>query len=77
MQGIGRTGDYTIFVEDDNGCIETETITLNEPDLILPNVSNMLYDYNSDGIGTEISCFGLFDGWALSTPSGGYPGTQG
>lgn len=74
---ILAAGDYTIFVEDDNGCIEDETITLNEPDLILPNVSNMLYDYNSDGIGTEISCFGLFDGWALSTPSGGFPGTQG
>ncbi len=74
---ILSAGTYSLFVEDDNGCDEDTTITLNEPDLILPNVSNMLYDYNSDGIGTEVSCFGLFDGWALSTPSGGYSGTQG
>ena len=70
-------GTYTLYVEDDNNCTEQEIVVLNEPDLILPNVTNMFYDFNSDGIGTEISCFGLFDGWALSAPIGGYAGTQG
>ena len=74
---ILSAGTYTLFVEDDNGCEENETITLNEPNLILPNITDTLYDFDEDGIGTEVSCFGLFDGWALSSPTGGYPGVQG
>ena len=70
-------GSYTLYATDANGCIEDTTIVLNEPDIILPTVTNTLYDFNGDGIGTEISCFGLFDGWALSSPIGGYPGSQG
>ena len=36
-----------------------------------------MYDFDEDGLGTKVSCFGLFDGWALSSPTGGYPGVQG
>ena len=71
------SGSYTLFVTDANGCPEDTTIILNEPDQISPNIQVELYDFNSDGIGTEVSCFGLFDGWALSDPYGGYPGAQG
>jgi gliding motility-associated-like protein len=70
-------GSYNLSVTDANGCLEDTTIVLNEPNLILPNISDTLYDFDGDGIGTEVSCFSLFDGWALSSPSGGYPGTQG
>ena len=70
-------GSYTLVATDANGCIESETIVLNEPNLILPNIEVSFNDFDSDGIGTEVSCFGLFDGWALSSPSGGYPGVQG
>ena len=70
-------GSYTLSVTDANGCLEDTTIALNEPNLILPNITDTLYDFDADGLGTEVSCFGLFDGWALSSPSGGYPGVQG
>ena len=70
-------GSYTLYVTDANGCMEDTTIVLNQPNLILPSITDSLYDFNGDGIGTEVSCFGLFDGWALSSPSGGYPGVQG
>jgi gliding motility-associated-like protein len=80
LQETGPTlpvGSYTLYATDENGCQEDTTIILNEPDLISPNVTVLLYDFNADGIGTEASCFGLFDGWASSSPSGGYPGVQG
>ena len=44
--------------------MEDTTIVLNQPNLILPSITDSLYDFNGDGIGTEVSCFGLFDGKA-------------
>ena len=68
---------YTLEVKDANGCIENTNIILNEPGLIVPNITDTLYDFDGDGIGTEVSCYGSSDGWALSSPEGGYTGTQG
>jgi gliding motility-associated-like protein len=70
-------GTYTLFASDANLCKDSSVIVLNEPDLIVPNISDTLYDFDLDGVGTEVSCFDFFDGWALSSPSGGYPGVQG
>ena len=70
-------GSYTLYAVDDELCDTSIIVTLNQPDIILPNVTVSFYDFNADNIGTEVSCFGLFDGWALSTPTGGYPGVQG
>ena len=70
-------GSYTLYATDANGCVEDTTIVLNEPDVIAPYITESLYDFDEDMVGTEISCFGLFDGWVLSSPTGGYPGSQG
>jgi len=70
-------GDYTLTATDANGCLEDTTITLNEPDLILPNIETSYYSTSLSSITHEISCYGLYDGWAVSHPIGGYPGSQG
>ncbi len=74
---ILTAGSYTLYATDGNGCIDDTTIVLNQPAEILPDVTISMYDFDMDGAGTEVSCFGLFDGWALSSPSGGYTGVQG
>jgi gliding motility-associated-like protein len=71
------SGPHTVIVNDANGCSDTTTIILNEPDVILPNISTSFYDYDGDGIGTEVSCFGFNDGNAFADPTGGYSGTEG
>ena len=69
-------GEYTLTVTDDNGCIATEIITLNEPNELEANVSVSNYPLVAP-LGYNISCYGLSDGWALSEPIGGYAGASG
>lgn len=52
-----------VTVTDANGCITSQTITINEPTQLNANVS-----------GTSIACDGACIGTALSTPSGGTSG---
>jgi gliding motility-associated-like protein len=54
-------GTYTITVTDNNNCTETETITLNNPPPILPNIS----------VTQNVSCRGGSDGIASAAPTGG------
>ena len=53
----------TVTVTDANGCITSQTITINEPTDLIANVT-----------GTPLACDGACIGTALSTPSGGTPG---
>ena len=53
-------GTYTVTVTDDNGCVFVTDATVSEPTLIIANVTT-----------TKTNCFGLSDGEASSTPSGG------
>jgi len=50
----------SVTVTDSNGCLTTQTITINEPALLSVNVT-----------GTPIGCSSNCDGTALSTPTGG------
>ena len=70
-------GTYILSVTDANGCPDAATVTLNEPNLIIPNITLSEYSTSLSSITHEISCFGLYDGWAVSHPTGGYPGSQG
>ena len=54
-------GTYTVTVTDANGCTDTETITITEPTLLVAAIDSS----------SNISCFGLFDGVAHSSASGG------
>ena len=65
-------GTYTVYVEDDNGCQENQSLDLNEPNQLEANV----WVSNYPG-GFNISCYDLSDGWAQSLPTGGYPGASG
>ena len=59
---------YSLEVTDANGCIATDTITLTEPDTLVPRITSI--DLN----GVNISCFGGSDGTAyLESISGGSP----
>lgn len=53
-------GEYFVTVTDTNGCSVIDSITITEPNEILPNVAI-----------TDVSCFGFSDGSATSVPSGG------
>ncbi|MDG1475705.1 MAG: gliding motility-associated C-terminal domain-containing protein [Vicingaceae bacterium] len=53
----------SVTVTDANGCITSQTITINEPTDLVANVT-----------GTPLACDGTCIGTALSTPSGGTPG---
>jgi hypothetical protein len=59
-------GFYSLEVTDANGCLATDTITLTEPDTLVPRITSI--DLN----GVNISCFGGNDGTAfLESISGG------
>ncbi len=53
-------GIYTITVTDAIGCVETASVTINEPSTLGLSV-----------LGTDVSCFGQADGSATATISGG------
>tara|TARA_B100001142_G_scaffold327027_1_gene383725 strand:- start:3828 stop:7907 length:4080 start_codon:yes stop_codon:yes gene_type:complete len=53
-------GDYTVSVEDANGCTAQDNFIVDEPSLILSNITTL-----------DVSCFGLTDGQAIVNPSGG------
>ena len=53
-------GTYTVFVEDSNGCVEQNDFTVDEPSAVSASINI-----------TDASCFGLNDGEATATPSGG------
>ncbi|MBT3647922.1 MAG: T9SS type A sorting domain-containing protein, partial [Flavobacteriales bacterium] len=54
-------GTYTVTVEDDNGCADTETVTITEPATLVASVSSS----------TNASCNGACDGTATATATGG------
>ena len=55
-------GTYSITVTDNNGCIATGTITVNQPAPLLPNLSM-----------TPALCNGICDGTVTSSATGGTP----
>lgn len=59
-------GTYQVITTDKNGCISTSTITFIEPP-VLTSSTLVTSNYN----GEEISCFGLADGEATTSASGG------
>src|SRR5690606_2260824 len=58
-------GDYTITVRDVNGCTETASITINEPDELLATSAAM-----------DITCNGSADGQIEVTVTGGTAGYE-
>ena len=64
-------GTNTVTVTDANGCVETATIDLNQPNLLEPNLFENIYSTSTSGITNEISCYGANDGWLQSIPTGG------
>ena len=54
-------GTYTITITDDNGCSADSTIDINQPNALTA----------SHIIDAQVSCFGLSDGQATVSPSGG------
>ena len=53
---------YIVIVNDTNGCTATDTANINAPVVINPNVT-----------ATDVTCNGVCNGTATSTPSGGTP----
>jgi gliding motility-associated-like protein len=54
---------YTISVSDNNGCIDTVSVAVNEPVLL-----------NSNSVSVDVTCFGYTDGQIVSVATGGTPG---
>lgn len=59
-------GTYTITTTDANGCVQSASITLTEPDPILIDLESPVF-----GGGFEVSCFGESTGSIQTTVSGG------
>lgn len=59
-------GGYTVSVADINNCLIIDSVTLTEPTSVAA-IAVVSSDYN----GQNISCFGVKDGEATVTPSGG------
>ncbi len=53
-------GTYTVFVRDSSNCLSQQSITIIEPNALNATISP-----------TQITCFGLCDGSAVATTSGG------
>jgi len=62
------SGDYSVAIEDQNGCLDTSTVTLLDPPPIAVSIV-VSSDYN----GEDISCNGLSDGSIDFTMNGGTP----
>lgn len=56
-------GNYTLRVTDAQGCIQTRTVTIIQPNPLLPSVST-----------TSVTCFGSCNGSASGSALGGVPG---
>lgn len=56
-------GNYTVMVTNSAGCSSTATVQINQPATVTSSVAT-----------TPVSCFGLCDGSATVTASGGTPG---
>lgn len=65
VTGLGA-GTYSVVMNDINGCSITNTITVSEP-LAVNATSSVTSDFN----GQDISCFGLTNGSASITTTGG------
>lgn len=59
-------GIYVVQITDNNGCSDTASVTLTEPDSLLSTVAST-QNYN----GFDVSCFGSTDGGVDLTPQGG------
>ena len=70
-------GLNTVTVTDANGCTEQSTITLVEPDVLIPTSFENIYSTSTNGISNEISCYGANDGWIESQTQGGVPSNVG
>jgi large repetitive protein len=55
------SGFYTVSVTDNNNCSKTDTVTIHQPAPIAVNITSV----------TDVSCFGINDGSASVTASGG------
>jgi len=64
-------GPVTVTVTDGNNCSESQTITLDEPDYLDPNIFENVYSTSTNGTTNEISCYGFDDGWVESRAFGG------
>ncbi len=60
-----KAGTYTVTVNDDNSCTDSQSITITEPNELDPNTT-----------ATNVSCSGTADGSISSTPLGGTPPYQ-
>lgn len=56
-------GTYTLRVTDAQGCIGSQTVSINQPNPLIPSVSS-----------TSVSCFGACNGSASGSALGGTPG---
>jgi gliding motility-associated-like protein len=59
-------GQYTVVVTDDNGCTETTTVTVAQPQALQIEIDNV-----SNYGGYNVSCWNTADGTAQATASGG------
>lgn len=59
-------GSYLVEITDDNGCTDTASVMLTQPD----SISNTIIS-NANYNGFDISCYGLTDGAIDLSPSGG------
>jgi gliding motility-associated-like protein len=55
-------GTYTIRVVDVNACVQTRTVTIVQPNPLVPSIAS-----------TSLSCFGICNGTASGTVTGGTP----
>ncbi|MEE2700312.1 MAG: gliding motility-associated C-terminal domain-containing protein, partial [Bacteroidota bacterium] len=65
------SGTYTVTITDENGCIESADVTLEDPALLEVDLAIR------DSLSYNVSCFGICDGWALATANGGTTGVTG
>ncbi|NQY09365.1 MAG: gliding motility-associated C-terminal domain-containing protein, partial [Flavobacteriales bacterium] len=54
-------GTYTVTITDDNDCVVTAEVTLNDPDVVVASISDF----------EDVSCFGTCDGSATAAGTGG------
>lgn len=64
-------GLNTVTVTDANGCTQSASITLEEPDYLNPNIKESYYSTSTNGVTNEIECYGWNNGWIESETFGG------